>query len=152
MKDIRNIMVAVDFSPISQHLVGYAWALGQKINAAIDLVNVINQRDVEALSKVADVTSTFSFPDELNRMREDRLTALMALLSDLDIPPDAIGRHVRTGIPSEVLLTAIKEFDSDLLIMGTRGRGQFAGMLFGSNAARMLSKCPVPLLTLRNEW
>ena len=59
MKDIRNIMVAVDFSPISQHLVGYAWALGQKINAAIDLVNVINQRDVEALSKVADVTRPF---------------------------------------------------------------------------------------------
>ena len=62
MKDIRNIMVAVDFSAISQHLVGYAWALGQKINAAIDLVNVINQRDVEALSKVADVTSTYFFP------------------------------------------------------------------------------------------
>jgi nucleotide-binding universal stress UspA family protein len=151
MKDIRNIMVAVDFSAISQHLVDYAWVLGQKINAAIDIVNVINQRDVEALSKVADVTSTFSFPDELNRMREDRLTALMALLSDLDIPLDAIGRHVRTGIPSEVLITAIKELDIDLLIMGTRGRGQFAGMLFGSTAARMLSKCPVPLLTLRND-
>ena len=148
MKDIRNIMVAVYFSPISQHLVGYAWALGQKINAAIDLVNVINQRDVEALSKVADVTSAFSFPDELNRMREERLTALTALLSDLDIPLEAIGRHVRTGIPYETLISAIKELDADLLIMGTRGRGQFSGMLFGSTAARMLSKCPVPLLTL----
>ena len=80
------------------------------------------------------------------------MTALMALLSDLDIPLDAIGRHVRTGIPYETLISAIKELDTDLLIMGTRGRGQFAGMLFGSTAARMLSKCPVPLLTLRNEW
>jgi nucleotide-binding universal stress UspA family protein len=151
MKDIRNIMVAVDFSPISQHLVGYAWALGQKINAAIDLVNVINQRDVEALSKVADVTTAFSFPDQLNTMREERLTALMGLLATLDIPPDAVGCHVRTGIPSEVLITAIKELDVDLLIMGTRGRGQFAGMLFGSTAARMMSKCPVPLLTLRDD-
>jgi nucleotide-binding universal stress UspA family protein len=152
MKDIRNIMVAVDFSPISQHLVGYAWTLGQKINAAIDLVNVINQRDVEALSKAADVTTAFSFPDQLDKMRQERMTALMALLSDLDIPPDAIGRHVRTGIPYETLISAIKELDADLLIMGTRGRGQFSGMLFGSTAARMLSKCPVPLLTLRSEW
>jgi nucleotide-binding universal stress UspA family protein len=151
MQDIRNIMVAVDFSPISQHLVGYAWALGQKINAAIDLVNVINQRDVEALSKVADVTTAFSFPDQLNTMREERLTALMGLLATLDIPPDAVGCHVRTGIPSEALITAIKELDVDLLIMGTRGRGQFAGMLFGSTAARMMSKCPVPLLTLRDD-
>ena len=151
MKDIRNIMVAVDFSAISQHLVTYAWALGQKINAAINIVNVINQRDVEALSKAADVTTAFSFPDQLDKMRQERMTALTALLSDLDIPPDAIGRHVRTGIPYETLISAIKELDADLLIMGTRGRGQFSGMLFGSTAARMLSKCPVPLLTLRND-
>lgn len=151
MKDIRKIMVAVDFSPISQHLVDYAWTLGQKIDATIDILNVINQRDVEALSKVADVTSAFSFPDQLKLTREDRLTGLMALLSDLGIPQDAIGRHVRTGIPFEVLISAIKELDINLLIMGTRGRGQFSGMLFGSTAARMLSKCPVPLLTLRND-
>jgi nucleotide-binding universal stress UspA family protein len=84
-------------------------------------------------------------------MREERLTALMGLLATLDIPPDAVGCHVRTGIPSEALITAIKELDVDLLIMGTRGRGQFAGMLFGSTAARMMSKCPVPLLTLRDD-
>jgi nucleotide-binding universal stress UspA family protein len=150
MQDIRNIMVAVDFSDISRHLVRYALALGRKIDAAIHLVNVINQRDVEVLRKVAEVTSTFSLPEQLEKLHEERLTGLVTMLSDLDVPPEAIGRHVRTGVPYEALTDAIKELDIDLLIMGTRGRGQFSGMLFGSTAARMLSKCPVPLLTLRD--
>lgn len=151
MQDIRNIMVAVDFSDISRHLVRYAHALGRKIEAEIHLVNVINQRDVEALRKIAEATTAFSLPEHLETVRGERLTGLGQILDDLDIAPDAIGRHVRIGIPYETLVEAIAELNIDLLIMGTRGRGQFSGMLFGSTAARMLSKCPVPLLTLRNE-
>ena len=151
MNRIRNIMAAVDFSDISTHLVRYAVQLAHKVGAAVHLVNVINQRDVEALHKVAEVTTAFSFEDHLEGMRSDRLNGLASLLANLDIPPEGIGRHVHTGIPYETLKEAIEELDIDLLIMGTRGRGQFTGMLFGSTAARMLSKCPVPLLTLRNS-
>jgi len=151
MNAIRRIMVAVDFSKISKHLVGYALALARKCDAEVHLVHVINQRDIEAIRKVAEVTSVISLPEQIEARREDLLAALMAILSELDAVPDAVGRHVKTGIPSEALIDTIKEIDIDLVIMGTRGRGQFAGMLFGSTAARMLHKCPVPLLTLRND-
>jgi nucleotide-binding universal stress UspA family protein len=151
MKDIRNIMVAVDFSDISKHLVRYARDLGRKIGAGLHLVNIINQRDVEALRYAAEATSAFSFTDQLESLRQSRLSALTRLLAELEIPAEAVGRHVRIGIPYEALTSAIKELDMDLLVMGTRGRGQFSGMLFGSTAARMLSKCPVPLLTLRED-
>ena len=151
MKAIRRIMVAVDFSEISKKLVGYALALAQKCDAEVHLVHVINQRDIEAIRKVAEVTSAISLPEQIEARREDLLTALMAILSELAVDPEAIGRHVTTGVPYEALTRAIKEMDIDLVIMGTRGRGQFSGMLFGSTAARMLHKCPVPLLTLRND-
>jgi len=151
MHDINTIMVAVDFSSISAHLVRYAHALGQKVGADVHLVNVINQRDVEALRRVAEAASAFSLPDQLEVLRKDRLTALQRLRDDVDVASQKGGRHVRTGIPYEALIEAIAELDIDLLVMGTRGRGQFSGMLFGSTAARMLSKCPVPLLTLRDE-
>jgi nucleotide-binding universal stress UspA family protein len=151
MNDIRRIMVAVDFSSIGRSLVRYALALARKIDAEVHLVNIINQRDVEALRMVSEVTTAFSLPEQLESQREDRMSGLNTLLFDLELPPQAIARHVRMGIPYEALTSAIKELDIDLLIMGTRGRGQFSGMLFGSTAARMLSRCPVPLLTLRNN-
>ena len=151
MNAIRRIMVAVDFSEISKKLVGYALALAQKCDAEVHLVHVINQRDIEAIRKVAEVTSAISLPEQIEARREDLLAALMAILSELAVDPEAIGRHVTTGVPYEALISAIKEMDIDLFIMGTRGRGKFAGMLFGSTAAQMLHKCPVPLLTLRND-
>lgn len=150
MNDIRKILVAVDFSAISPQLVSYAVTLARKVDAEVHLVNIINQRDIEALQRVAEATSAFSLPDHLESQREDRQARLTTLLSDLDLPAENIGRHVRTGVPFEALTSAIKELDIDLLIMGTRGRGQFSGMLFGSTAGRMLSRCPVPMLTLRN--
>ena len=151
MNDIRNMMVAVDFSKISRHLVHYAFDLSQKIDARLHVINVINQRDVEALQKVAEVTTAFVLTEQIESLRQDRLAGLQSVMFDLDIPPGTAMRHVRTGIPYEALVGAIKELAIDLLIMGTRGRGQFSGMLFGSTAAKMLQKCPVPLLTLRNS-
>lgn len=150
MKDMQNIMIAVDFSTISPHLVRYGINLSRKFDARVHLVNIINQRDIQALEKVAGVSNAFSLPEQIESMREDRLEGLKRLLSDLGASPEGIHRHVRTGIPYEALIDAIDELDIDLLIMGTRGRGQFSGMLFGSTAARMLHKCPVPLLTLRS--
>ena len=150
MKDMCNIMVAVDFSTITPHLVRYAIDLNRKLDACVHLVNIINQRDIQALEKVAGVSNAFSLPEQIESMRGDRLEGLKRLLADLDIVPEGIQRYVRTGIPYQALRDAIDELDIDLLIMGTRGRGQFGGMLFGSTAARMLHKCPVPLLTLRD--
>jgi nucleotide-binding universal stress UspA family protein len=150
MKDIQTIMVAVDFSSISLHLVRYAINLGRKLNADVHLVNIINQRDIQAIQKVAETTNSFSLPEQIESMVKDRVDGLKRLLADLDIAPEGYHCHVRTGIPYEALIDAINELDIDLLVMGTRGRGQFSGMLFGSTAARMLHKCPVPLLTLRD--
>jgi nucleotide-binding universal stress UspA family protein len=144
-------MVAIDFSPIGTQLVRYADALARKLEAEVHLVNVINQRDIEALRQAAEATSAFSLPDQLEALRKDRLKGLKTILVDNDIDPKTVGQHVEMGIPYEGLTSAIHLLGIDLLVMGTRGRGQFKGMLFGSTAARMLSKCPVPLLTLREE-
>jgi len=151
MKEIHSIMVAVDFSAISPHLIRYAVDLNRKLDARVHLVNIINQRDIHALQKIAETTSAFSMSEQIESMHKDRLEGLLRLLADLGISPEGIQRHVRSGIPSEALIDAIEDLNVDLLIMGTRGRGQFGGMLFGSTAARMLHKCPVPLLTLRNN-
>ena len=150
MHRLQRIMVAVDFSAVSSQLVRYACGLGRKVGAEIHLVNVINQRDIQAIQRVAVATSAFSLEGQIETLQADRLAGLVQLITDLGISSEGIQRHVRTGIPYEALTDAIRELDADLLVMGTRGRGQFSGMLFGSTAARMLHKCPVPLLTLRD--
>ncbi len=92
MNAIRRIMVAVDFSEISKHLVRYALALARKLDAEVHLVNVINQRDIDAIHAISQYTSAYTVPDYIEVRREDRLAALLAILSELDVAPDAVGR------------------------------------------------------------
>ena len=47
------------------------------------------------------------------------------------------------------MIRAVQAEAADLLIMGTRGRGNLSGMLFGSVAEKMFRHCPVPLLSIR---
>lgn len=55
--------------------------------------------------------------------------------------------EVRRGGSAEVLLDAVH--DDDLLVVGTRGRGGFRGLLLGSVSQRVLEAAPCPVLVTR---
>jgi nucleotide-binding universal stress UspA family protein len=152
MNAIRRIMVAVDFSEISKTLSVMPWPWPKNVMRKSTSCTSSTNGILKPYVRSPKSPAPFHFPEQIEARREDLLAALMAILSEFTVdPPEAIARHVTTGVPYEALTRAIKEMDIDLVIMGTRGRGKFSGMLFGSTAARMLSKCPVPLLTLRND-
>lgn len=54
---------------------------------------------------------------------------------------------VETGHPVEVLCAAAR--DCDLMVVGSHGRGGFAGMLLGSVSRNVISHSPVPVAVVR---
>ena len=59
--------------------------------------------------------------------------------------------RVATGIPSEEVITAARAEDSDLLVVGTRGKTGLQHVLLGSTAERVIRGAPCPVLTVRTE-
>ncbi len=70
--------------------------------------------------------------------------SLSACVSAVSPPPDVKVRElVVQGNPAQVLLDAAK--DADLLVVGSRGHGEFADALIGSVSTRCVhhARCPV---------
>jgi nucleotide-binding universal stress UspA family protein len=147
----RRIMVAVDFSIYSGKAVAQGVALAREAGATLILVNVINQRDVNAIEKALAGQSEFSVEDYLAQQRKDRSARLRELVVEAggeDLPVEGV---VVAGVPYLALLEQIDAQRAELLIMSTKGRSNLADTVIGSCAQKMYRRCPVPLLSLRPE-
>ncbi len=58
------------------------------------------------------------------------------------------GKFQRSDSVDDAIVKAAAEFNCDLIVMVTHGRGAFGELLFGSHTKGVLSRCKVPLLVL----
>ena len=151
MSKIKKIMVAVDFSEYSQKIVDYACRLAEDLGAELIFVNVINQRDIEMMKKVEMHTDKISVKDYINGLIGDRKEEMQRLLRDTNCTQNSNQFIIKKGVPFMELVDAAKEEKVDTVVMGTKGRGNISGILFGSQAEKMFRHCPVPLLSIREK-
>lgn len=149
MKKFTRIMAAIDTSEYSIQVMKYAGDLAEDLNAELIIVNVINQRDVEAVEKVSNLIDGFSLDKYIDKQKKDRTNHIQKIVSDAGFNDISYKVVFRIGVPFYELMQAVEALDIDLVVMGTRGRGYIAGVLLGSTAEKMFRRCPVPLLSIR---
>jgi len=69
-----------------------------------------------------------------------------AKAAEYGVPFD--GKFQRNDSVDDAIVKAAAEFDCDLIVMVTHGRGAFGELLFGSHTKNVLSRCKTPLLVL----
>jgi nucleotide-binding universal stress UspA family protein len=85
-------------------------------------------------------------PDRLAEPREELDKTIVAVLGSH--PSITVIPEVRSGHVVPVLLDAAR--DADLLVVGSRGRGAFAGMLLGSVSEHCVHHARCPVLVVRS--
>ena len=149
MKTIHRILVAIDFSQFSKYILEYAVNLAEPLNSELVLANVINQRDIDIISKLSLNINSMSAQEYIDQTRNERLQAMDAMMNDLRATHLKYQKIIKTGTPFVELVQTITDTQSDLAVMGSKGRGNIAGVLFGSTAEKLFRRSPVPLLSLR---
>ncbi len=90
---------------------------------------------------------------DLSDLRRTAEVALDAILHEVAPHPEGvtIERHVVEGAAATVLIDASR--DADLLVVGSRGHGGFAGLLLGSVGQQCAhhAACPVTIVHARGE-
>jgi nucleotide-binding universal stress UspA family protein len=143
-----TIMAAVDLSDFSAMTVRYSVWLAKQVNAALMLVSVINQRDLDMVNRAMVGYEAFSFPNYLDEQIKDRKTKMKGLVEAASPEAVACTYTVRQGVPYVELLAVIQEEHPDLVVVSTKGRSNLADVVVGSTARKMYRRSPIPLVTI----
>lgn len=138
----RTILVPTDFSEFAEYALDYAVKLAGKLNARILLLHAIGVPTLGIPELGLALTSTM-----MESLVQENSAALDRLATSK--LPAQIETLLRSGDARDVIALAAKEFDADLIVMGTHGRRGFRRALLGSVAEGVVRTAPCPVLTIR---
>jgi nucleotide-binding universal stress UspA family protein len=138
----HRIVVGVDGSESSLHAL--AWAANQAELTGAKLVLITTWEWPNTYGAPIPYPADWDPSEDARRVLREAAEPLQKQHPDV-----AIDLTVAEGHAAPVLVEASK--GADLLVVGSRGHGEFAGMLLGSVSEHCVSNAHCPVLVLRHD-
>lgn len=142
--DTRNkgvIVVGVDGSAPSKDAL--KWAVNQARLSGSRLRAVLSW-ELPSAPYHTSRPSGLEIDEEAHQILTEEIDEVLGAGTDLEVE-----KVVAQGHPAPVLLDVCD--DADLLVVGSRGHGQFAGMLLGSVSEHCVTHAPCPVVVVRHQ-
>jgi nucleotide-binding universal stress UspA family protein len=140
--DTRKIVVGIDGSESSIHGLRWAAHLATLTEGTLEVVVVWDW--YKSVGWYVPVLAGLDPEGDAKHVLEKALTDLTSQWPDL-----SIASRVAEGNPSPILVEASKS--ASLLVVGSRGHGEFAGMLIGSVSEYCATHAHCPVLIYRES-
>ena len=138
----HRIVVGVDGSSSSSDALDWAARQAELTDSDIDVVIAWEWPTVYG--------SPFAFPSDYDPIADAKRVLDSVIASAAAAHPTVEFQPiVKEGHPAPALVAASK--GADLLVVGSRGHGEFTGMLLGSVSEHCVTNAHCPVLVLRNE-
>ena len=140
---MKTILVAIDFSKNAEHALEYALVYANKLNADIHLIWVDN------------ILTEDSVIDSIDReTRKEKKFYMEGLISKYQplLKKSSISYFFRKGRVYQEIAKAAKQINADIIFAGTHGVSGYEQYWIGSNAYRIVTQSPCPILTIRSDY
>lgn len=148
MSGIHSILVPTDFSPASDIALQYAIDMAQRLGARIHLLHVVD--DASFAMAYPDGVFVPDVPELRARLVQEATDQLQKPVTRLAATGVMTTSEVLVGTPARAIVQGATARGSDLIVMGTHGRGAFAHFVLGSVAERVVRTAHCPVLTVRD--
>jgi nucleotide-binding universal stress UspA family protein len=133
----RKILVAVDGSQHARAALDLAADLAQRYQASLCVLH--------AFPHVSDLLGTPQYESLLaarSMIGQQLLESAHTQVGDTVV----VETHLIEGPPAPAILRVAQEEGCDLIVIGSRGRGQIAGILLGSVSSTVAQRAHCPVL------
>ncbi len=163
---IKKILYATDLSESAVHAFSYAVSLANMYGAGITILHVLAEFPGEDF--IVNMINTDTWEEIKNRHYSEARNQLIGKKRDHvaikevleafseEAQADSANQAfvtdevlIKNGTPAEVIVETAKEFNCDLIVMGTHGHSSFADVFVGSTAKWVIKNSPIPVLVIR---
>ena len=145
---LKQILVATDFSEPSDAALAYGRELARNFGAQLTVLHIADNLAMRAYGADGFVMAE---PELQRDIEESARRRLDALLSDEDRDVLRAQGVVRSASSTALaIVDYARAVNTDLIVIGTHGRGAVAHLLMGSVAERVVRTAPCPVLTVRH--
>jgi nucleotide-binding universal stress UspA family protein len=137
--DFKKILVGIDGSENSKRAAFVAASLAELFKGSVTLVSVVKPGEYSL------AVEDKAFIENLKEFHEDLVTAVR---DDIKTPGIEVETKIELGTPWKELTRLATEGHYDLIVVGSRGIGQVAEFLIGSNSTRVVQHAEIPVLVV----
>jgi nucleotide-binding universal stress UspA family protein len=140
---MKNILVAFDFSKNSMHALEYAIMFANVLETGISLVWVDDSVSEETVYQTIDHDIRIEMKNSIKQIEDEFNPKLKYGKINLILSKGKVYREIHN--------IAVKH-DADFVFAGTHGVSGFEQYWIGSNAYRIVSSSPCPVVTIRSNY
>ncbi len=145
----KKILVPIAFSNFSQGIINYAASLAEATGAEMLIVNVIHERDLEAVERIASYGYKVDGEHYVHTVKDERRATLTELTKNLTLPDGKVSFAFKLGDPATELLKLVVDENVDMVVMGVKTK-DIRHLFTGSVAEQMFSRCPCTVVSYRD--
>lgn len=137
-----RILVAADGSHTSIRALEYARGVIHGAGLSVAVIHVVSGESTHPES--------LDDPGHTESPEERGLRLLNEACHILGLEEEEVERYLRSGHPAEQIVQAAREFQADMIIMGSRGRFGMKGSL-GSVSQAVVADAPCSVLVVKDQ-
>lgn len=141
-KTPKPILVGIDGSDSSK--AALEWAATQAKLTGLPLLVTATWQYPTSVGWTVILPADIDFKDETQRMLDENVNAVLGTDHEIDVTTRVIQGH-----PALTLVELSRS--ASLVVVGSRGHGEFVGMLIGSTSEFLTTHAHCPVVVIRND-
>ena len=149
---ITKILIGIDDSKYAEYAASYGFDLAKTFNARVGLVHIVEPTVIPATTN--DSISGLPFQDnlvnevELMQIQDDQSENIIQRTVKKYAGELEVTHFNEFGSTADGILSCSKEFQADLIVIGTHSRSGIDRLLMGSVAESVVRNSEVPVLVV----